>query len=364
MKSALVVGSAPCVFDDFRQARANFPSWDLLVVNWAGLRHIEPIAGWFSIHRRLVYKAIPMRKAAGGDMRFTAFIKIPKGEKIQRPEAPTRIVPGKHKMGSGSSGLFAVENALHHLGYERLLLCGIPLEGDTSLQVNDKEEERSVATRPLNVGLDEKSVWRTGRMALRKRFHGEIEDIPSEIIYFEDALKLFGKNPDDGVGFIWMQPVEGAALWCFSEDRTSIVEIGRCEGGSTLLMGAAKSAYGRLVSLDIDPVDDDQVRKMLKRLCIPNVELLIEDSTKYPTDDIGGIDFLLIDGDHEYEGVKGDFDNWFPAVDVGGVIAFHDVHDRPGKTNAVGRFFHETLAKEKVEFIMRAGTLCFIRKVG
>lgn len=201
-------------------------------------------------------------------------------------------------------------------------------------------------------------------MALRKRFFGTLDDLPRQIVNFEDALELFGRHPDDGVGFIWMQPVEGAALWCFAEGRRLIVEIGRCEGGSTILMGAAKPEYSKLLSLDIDPVDDNQVLDMIDRLELPHIELAVGDSTTYPTNDITGVDLLLIDGDHEYEGVKGDFDNWFPTVAEGGVIAFHDVHDLPGKTNAVGRFFHETLAKEKVEYIMRAGTLCFIRKVG
>ncbi len=37
------------------------------------------------------------------------------------------------------------------------------------------------------------------------------------------------------------------------------------------------------------------------------------------------IDFLFIDGDHSYEGVKQDFEMYSPLVKQGGVIAFHDV---------------------------------------
>jgi len=37
------------------------------------------------------------------------------------------------------------------------------------------------------------------------------------------------------------------------------------------------------------------------------------------------LDFLLIDGDHSYEGVAGDFKNYSPLVKKGGLIAFHDV---------------------------------------
>lgn len=41
------------------------------------------------------------------------------------------------------------------------------------------------------------------------------------------------------------------------------------------------------------------------------------------------IDFLMIDANHEYNGVKLDFDSWFPKVKPGGKIAFHDaLNDR------------------------------------
>ncbi len=37
------------------------------------------------------------------------------------------------------------------------------------------------------------------------------------------------------------------------------------------------------------------------------------------------LDFLFIDGDHSYEGVKKDFEMYSPLVRRGGVIAFHDI---------------------------------------
>ena len=40
------------------------------------------------------------------------------------------------------------------------------------------------------------------------------------------------------------------------------------------------------------------------------------------------IDFLFIDGDHTYEGVKQDFEFYSPMVKEGGLIAFHDVLPR------------------------------------
>jgi len=37
------------------------------------------------------------------------------------------------------------------------------------------------------------------------------------------------------------------------------------------------------------------------------------------------VDFLFIDGDHSYEGVKKDFEMYSPLVRKGGIIAFHDI---------------------------------------
>lgn len=36
------------------------------------------------------------------------------------------------------------------------------------------------------------------------------------------------------------------------------------------------------------------------------------------------IDYIFIDGDHNYEAVKTDFNDWYPHVKTGGIIALHD----------------------------------------
>lgn len=61
----------------------------------------------------------------------------------------------------------------------------------------------------------------------------------------------------------------------------------------------------------------------------------------YPNNDV---DFLFIDGDHSYEGVKADFENYAPLVRPGGIIVFHDVIGLPD----VGRFWDEL--KKSIRF--------------
>jgi len=46
------------------------------------------------------------------------------------------------------------------------------------------------------------------------------------------------------------------------------------------------------------------------------------------------LDFLLIDGDHTYEGIKNDFEMYSPLVKDGGIICFHDINQ--GEKSNVG----------------------------
>ena len=57
-----------------------------------------------------------------------------------------------------------------------------------------------------------------------------------------------------------------------------------------------------------------------------------------------GIDFLFIDGDHTYEGVRRDFLDYSPLVNDGGIIVFHDIiiSDHHHSRNVyVGEFWNE-----------------------
>jgi cephalosporin hydroxylase len=59
---------------------------------------------------------------------------------------------------------------------------------------------------------------------------------------------------------------------------------------------------------------------------------------------LGGreIDFLLIDGDHAYEGVRQDFEMYAPLVGDGNPIAFHDILPHPEDSLCkVDRFWNE-----------------------
>lgn len=119
-----------------------------------------------------------------------------------------------------------------------------------------------------------------------------------------------------------------------------IVEIGTRLGG-TLLVWSQVPQLQLLVSIDLPGGihGGGYPRRLIKmfRLFSHNrpdlrLELLRRDSQTNATRDLvvslleqRPIDFLFIDGDHRYAGVKQDYELYAPLVRPGGMIAFHDI---------------------------------------
>jgi hypothetical protein len=55
-----------------------------------------------------------------------------------------------------------------------------------------------------------------------------------------------------------------------------------------------------------------------------------------------GLDFVYIDGAHDYDNVRGDIQRWWPKVNPGGILGGHDFcEDWPGVIRAVTEFLHQ-----------------------
>jgi len=97
-------------------------------------------------------------------------------------------------------------------------------------------------------------------------------------------------------------------------------EVGTAAGG-TLWALAQVCPLTEIVSIDL--VNGVEEEKRLREL-IPGVELVRGDSRtvllprRRP-------DFVLIDADHTYDGVRADWERYWPLVRPGGVCALHDV---------------------------------------
>ena len=75
------------------------------------------------------------------------------------------------------------------------------------------------------------------------------------------------------------------------------------------------------------------------------------------------LDFLFIDGDHRYTGVKQDYEDYSPFVRTGGVIALHDIVPRADEpTIEVWRFWNELKLRHRHREFVESG--CQRRRIG
>jgi predicted O-methyltransferase YrrM len=65
------------------------------------------------------------------------------------------------------------------------------------------------------------------------------------------------------------------------------------------------------------------------------------------------VDFIFIDGDHSYHGVKSDIKAWLPKLAIQGIIAGHDYSGSfPGVVVAVNeKFGHENIKVQRISWI-------------
>lgn len=111
-----------------------------------------------------------------------------------------------------------------------------------------------------------------------------------------------------------------------------VCEIGSRRGGNLFLFTRVAHAEARLLSIDIglDPIRQQAHAKLGRAR--QSITCLRADSHAESTREAvarwlgsASLDFLFIDGDHNYAGVKQDFAVFSPFVRPGGLIAFHDI---------------------------------------
>jgi predicted O-methyltransferase YrrM len=139
-----------------------------------------------------------------------------------------------------------------------------------------------------------------------------------------------------------------------------ILEIGTARGGTLFLFARIAAPDAHLVSIDLPGGPGGGGYPpwkipLYQALPLPGQRLELirgdsHDSTilSRVVELVGdrGIDFLFIDGDHSYDGVKRDFEMYSPLVKPTGLIAFHDIDYCDDvrifwNTVKVGRHFEE-----------------------
>ena len=173
---------------------------------------------------------------------------------------------------------------------------------------------------------------------------------------------------------------EGAFLYDVAKNcnRGVIVEIGAWKGVSAIWLGNGSTAGNNIEVYSIDTFTGSPIhREKYKNIeTLPEFKKNINDAglknTVFPIvkkseEAIKGweepIGFLWIDGNHEYEYVKKDFNLWFPYLIKGGIIALHDSAFRPGRDGPVRVVQEEILLSKRFINIGTVGSITFATKV-
>jgi FkbM family methyltransferase len=146
----------------------------------------------------------------------------------------------------------------------------------------------------------------------------------------------------------------------------NILEIGSLYGGTFYVLSKLSRPDGLKISLDYPMYDNQPELIKLKntyekmKTFSDNVKIVTADShletTKQKISEILNgeeLDFIFIDGDHSYDGVKKDFEMYSSFLKDGGYIAFHDINDTELHRNLnchVAKFWNELTQYKKIEF--------------
>lgn len=156
---------------------------------------------------------------------------------------------------------------------------------------------------------------------------------------------------------------EGYLLWKMArslKQDSVIVEIGSFRGKSTSFIAEGiGNKRCRFFAIDTWIKEKCTLEKFLENVksykdkIIPLKGFSYDVAKVWPRD--RRIDMLWIDGDHSYEGVKRDIDDWLPLVKKNAYVLFHDYRDSAGVKKAVDAL----VESKKISFMEIAGcTYC------
>jgi cephalosporin hydroxylase len=147
----------------------------------------------------------------------------------------------------------------------------------------------------------------------------------------------------------------------------TVVEIGTAAGGSFYAWCAVADSTARVISIDLPggsfgggyaEADIPRLRsygRAGQRLSFIRADSHLESTRERVSAALDGepINFLMIDGDHTYDGVRRDFELYAPLLAPKGTVAFHDIVPHPSYDRCeVHLFWNELKAEYRhVEFV-------------
>jgi predicted O-methyltransferase YrrM len=142
----------------------------------------------------------------------------------------------------------------------------------------------------------------------------------------------------------WMMPEESACLLGHAAGKKRLAEIGVWEGGTTRRLRGVMAPDATLVAIDPYPPGRSGLNYQ-KFIAAAEVAAVRNgtvvwlrqtgaEAARAPGVLAAPFDFVFVDGNHTYEGLRQDWEGWSPLIEPGGIIALHDSLLPEGKVDA------------------------------
>lgn len=225
-----------------------------------------------------------------------------------------------------------------------------------------KEKIKNLA-RSISYGVAPETISKIQRYRFLRTEALKLAPLSLPDLSFEERFRKIQKTP------FFTQQIESEFVLALKKvaeiTPKVIVEIGAFQGGTLALFTQVAPINCRFLSIDIAFGTPQKLafRKFATRQqavrCIRgnSSDIRVREKVKKWLGK-STIDVLFIDGDHSYQGVKADFENYSPMVRKGGLILFHDIVEdystrfgkpTPSYTGGVPKFWKE---------LKRAGYSC------
>jgi predicted O-methyltransferase YrrM len=166
----------------------------------------------------------------------------------------------------------------------------------------------------------------------------------------------------------WLTDEEGETLFDLARACTGkgvIVEIGSWKGKSTVCLALGSKAGASVPVYAVDPHADyrfGDFKANVDRAGIAELVRPVASLSQAAADEFREpVEFLFVDGSHEYELVLEDYEKWVPKVVDGGWVAFHDTTWTRGPRKVVGHAIYRSHQFKDAKFVV--GSLTVARKV-
>lgn len=166
-----------------------------------------------------------------------------------------------------------------------------------------------------------------------KDVHGRMEEEEGLEDILDTVLEVEPGSPFSVEISQLREEIRGLAEAVAAEEPETVLEIGTLRGGTFYVWSRHLDTAEHLVSLDLPGRDLKQRRDELLHEFAPSKEIDVvrgnsheketfEETAETLEDEV---DFLFVDGDHTYEGVKDDFETYKELTAEDAIVAFHDI---------------------------------------